>query len=87
MACGSSPEKAVPPRRKLLIEVFATSAYKQPTTYGIKTTTVSSGDIYAHPRAVIPSFGSKRGHVMRNGFKVGSNINVWPPNIRILRGR
>ena len=30
-----------------------------------KTRTVSSGDIHAHPRAVIPSFGSNRGHVTR----------------------
>ena len=58
---------------KLLIEVFATSVYKQPTTYCTKTTTVSSGDIHALPRAVIPSFGSNRGHVTRkqvqSGFK------------------
>ena len=27
--------------------------------------TVSSGDIHAHPRAVIPSFASNRGHVTR----------------------
>ena len=49
------------------------SVYKQPTTYCIRTTTVSYGDIYAHPRAVIPSFGSNRGHVTRkyvqSGFK------------------
>ena len=73
LACGSSPQKAVPTRWKLLIEVFATSVYKQPTTYCAKTTTVSSGDTHAHPRAVIPSFGSNRGHVTRkqvqSGFK------------------
>ena len=38
---------------KLLIELIATSVYI------IKTTTVSSGDIHADPRAVIPSFESK----------------------------
>ena len=38
---------------KLLIELIAASVYI------IKTTTVPSGDIHAHPRAVIPSFGSK----------------------------
>ena len=67
-------EKPVSTRRKLLIEDFATSVYKQPKTYCTKTTTVSSGNIhYAHPRAVIPSFGSNRGHATRkqvqNGFK------------------
>ena len=31
----------------------------------VSTTTVSSGDIHAHTRAVIPSFGSNRGHVTR----------------------
>ena len=63
MACGSSPKKAVLTRGKLVIEVFAASVYKQPTTYCIKTTTVSSGDIHIHHRAVIPSFGFNRGHV------------------------
>ena len=59
-------EKPVSTRRKLLIEDFATSVYKQPKTYCTKTTTVSSGNIhYAHPRAVIPSFGSNRGHATR----------------------
>ena len=33
LACGSSPEKVVPTRRKLLIKVFATSVYKQATSY------------------------------------------------------
>ena len=47
------------PREKLLIELIATSVYI------IKTTTVSSGDIQAHPRAVIPSFESNRGQVTR----------------------
>ena len=61
-----SPEKVVPTRWKLLIEVFATSVYKQPTTYCTKTSTVTSRDIHAHPRAVISSFGSNRGHVTRN---------------------
>ena len=71
VACGSSPEKAVPTRRKLVIEVFATSVYKQPTTYCIKTRTVSSGDIHTHQRAVIPSFGFNRGHVreVQRGYK------------------
>ena len=39
----------------------------------IFTTTVSSGDIHAHPPSVIPSFGSNREHVTRkkvqSGFK------------------
>ena len=61
-----SPEKVVPTRWKLLIEVFATSVYKQPTTYCTKTSTFSSRDNHAHPRAVISSFGSNRGHVTRN---------------------
>ena len=39
----------------------ATSVEKHCT----KTTTVSSGDIHAHPQAVIPSFWSNRGHVTR----------------------
>ena len=65
LAYGSSPEKAVPTRGKLLIEVFATSIYKQPTSYCKKTSTVSSGDIHAHPRTVIQSFVSNRGHVTR----------------------
>ena len=71
VACGSSPEKAVPTRQKLVIEVFATSVYKQPTTYCIKTRTVSSGDIHTHQRAVIPSFGFNRGHVreVQRGYK------------------
>ena len=64
LASGSSPEKEVPTLPKLT-GVFATSVYKQPTTYCIKTTTVSSGDIHAHPRAVIPPFGSNCGHVTR----------------------
>ena len=63
MACGSLPEKGVPTRQKLVIEVFATSVYKQTTTYCIKTRTASSGDIHTHQRAVIPSFGFNRGHV------------------------
>ena len=75
LACGSLPEKAVPIRRKLLIEVFATSVHKYPTTHCVtcKTTTVSSGDMHAHPQSVIPSFGSNCEHVTRtkvqSGFK------------------
>ena len=75
----NSPEKAVPTRPKLLIEVFATFACVQTSAISFacnkgnrrrlhagnaisvekhctKTTTVSSGDIHAHPQAVIPSF-------------------------------
>ena len=55
--------------RKLLIEVFGTSVERHCT----KTTTVSSGDIHAHLRAVISSFGSNCGHVtkkqVQSGFK------------------
>ena len=51
---------------KTAIVVFATSIYKQPTHILLqKTTTVSSGDIHAHLRAVIPSFGFHLGHVTR----------------------
>ena len=69
LACGSSPEKAVRTWRKFPVEVFTISVYKQPTTYCIKTTTVSSSDIHAHPRPVIPSFGSNRGQVTRKQYQ------------------
>ena len=57
------------------------------TNYGLRSrkqpATVSSGDSHAHPRAVIryrrldPNLDTLREH----RFKVGSNMNVWPPNI------
>ena len=60
LACGSSPEK-----RFRLDEnsSLRSSLHQYINNQQPKTTTVSSVDIHAHPRAVIPSFGSIRGHV------------------------
>ena len=62
LACGSSPEKAVPTWRKLLIEVFATSTCKQPTSYCKKR--------QLSLPATSSSFGSNREHVTRKYVQI-----------------